>query len=155
MKPSASIFSLYFRKSLLLVKYFTWMDRRKQWSNAEYWQMEAIGLLHGASYPLSWTIRLKLALVLLAVFGFVTIVVQAFPQLVSRVPARLPLCGVGSWHPGRAGGRSSQEGLSLMIKNTHTDKCSMNYMHCCRQLWLQDLQSQPTRLLLTTFYIGF
>lgn len=89
------------------------------------------GSLHGAVYPLSWTIRLKLALVLLAAFGFVTVVIQTFPQLVSGVPARLPLCGVWSWHrgPGRPWGRSSQEGsLWMTKKQQHTP---INYMHCC------------------------
>lgn len=63
------------------------------------WQTEALVTFVGmerAVYPLSWTTGLKLSLVLLAAFGFVTVVIKALPQLVSGVPAHLPLVQVWS-----------------------------------------------------------
>lgn len=76
----------------------------------------------GAVYPLSWTVGLKLALVLLAAFGFVPVVIQALPQLVPGVPARLPLCGVWRWHLGHrrprswAGLHKQERSLSLQVE---------------------------------------
>lgn len=49
-------------------------------------------------YPLRGTIRLKLALELVAGGNFVTIVIQTFPQTVPRVPAGLPFRRVRSGH---------------------------------------------------------
>lgn len=99
-----------------------WTDRSSdQMLNSLAKARLSVDFWHGVVYPLSWTVFLKLFPVLLAAFGIVTVVIQAFPQLVSGGPAQLPLCGVWSRHRGPARPRTwtglDTRGSLWMIKS--------------------------------------